>query len=312
MRNARRHLRRDRGVALLLALVAVMALSVIAAALYQSSQPSWDESTLARARYQAGLLAESGLNLALHPQIGAGDVALRHEIAPGRSWEVLITSEGGRFPLNSMTNETVRTAAAELFVLWGLDAAAASQVADSIADWIDTDSDPLPNGAENAWYASVDYPQFPPNDVFTSLEQLPFVAGMDALERVQPFWRDHFTIRSDGLVDFNAASREIIQAITGATEDAAANLVAVRNGDDGIWGTEDDYTFGDTGEVQSLLGLSESEWSAISDLVTVAGTVKRIESIGRVGDFSERRVLIAEETTENNRTALRPLARFRE
>jgi type II secretory pathway component PulK len=312
MKNAARQIRRDRGVALLLALVSVIALSVIAVGLYQASQPSWEESTLSRARYQAGLLAESGLNIALHPQIAAGDPALRHEPAPGRGWEVRITSEGGRFPVNSMTNERLRAAAVELFVLWGLDAAAASRVADSIADWIDADSDPLPNGAENPWYASVDYPQFPPNADFTSLEQLPFVAGMEALERVQPFWRDHFTIRSDGLVDFNAASREIIQAVTGATEDAAANLVSVRDGDDGIWGTPDDYVFRDTGEVQSLLGVSDAEWSDISDLVTVSGTVRRIESVGRVGDFTERRVLIAEETTENNRTVLRPLARFRE
>ncbi len=312
MKIAIRHIRRDRGVALLLALVSVLALSMIAAALYQASQPSWDESTLARARYQAGLLAESGLNLALHPDIDEGDIALRHQPVPGRGWEVRITSEGGRFPINSMTNDTLRAAAVELFVIWGLDAAAASRVADSIADWIDDDSDPLPNGAENEWYASLGHPQFPANAPFTSLEQLPFVAGMEALEQVQPFWREQFTIRSDGLIDFNAASREIIQAVTGATEDAAANLVAIRDGEDGIWGTEDDYRFRELSEVQSILGISNAQWSTFADLVTVAGTVRRVESIGRVGDFTERRVIIAEQTTVDNRTVLRPLARFRE
>lgn len=304
--------RRSRGMALLLALVAIMALSLIAAGLYESTQASWEENTLDRARFQAGILAESGLSVALHPDIEPGDVALRHELAPGRSWEVRITSEGGRFPVNSMGEERLRAAVVEMFVLWGLDAATASKAADSIADWIDGDSDPLPNGAENTWYASVEYPQFPPNADITSIEELVFVAGMDEVEQLQPFWRDYFTIRSDALIDFNAASRELVQALTGATEDAAANFVAVRNGDDGVEGTVDDYTFDDLGEVQSLLGMSDGEWEEISSFVTVEGTVRRIESKGKVGDFTETRVILAEEVTENNRTTLRPLARFRE
>lgn len=305
-------IRRNRGMALLLALIAVMALSVIAAGLYEASQASWEENTLSRARYQAGILAESGLSIALHPDIEPGDVALRHELAPGRSWEVRITSEGGRFPVNSMGEERLRTAAVEMFVLWGLDAATASRVADSIADWIDSNSDPLPNGAENTFYAGVDYPQFPPNADITSLEELAFVSGMEEVEKLQPFWRDHFTIRSDALIDFNAASRELIQALTGATADAAANFVAVRNGDDGIEGTVDDYTFDDSGEVQSLLGISDGEWSEFSEFVTLEGTIRRIESIGKVGDFTETRVILAEETTEGGNTILKPIARFRE
>src|SRR5690606_22295778 len=68
--------RKARGMALLLVLVAVMALAIIVAGLYESSQASWDESSLSRARYQAGLLAESGLTIALHPDIEPGDVAL--------------------------------------------------------------------------------------------------------------------------------------------------------------------------------------------------------------------------------------------
>ena len=304
--------RRKRGMALLLALVSVMALAIIAAGLYESSQASWEENTLSRARFQAGILAESGLSIALHPDIEPGDFALRHELAPGRSWEVRITSEGGRFPVNSMGEERLRTAVVDMFVLWGLDAATASRAADSIADWIDSDSDPLPNGAENTYYAGVDYPQFPPNTDITSIEELVFVAGMDEVEQIQPFWRDYFTVRSDALIDFNAASLELVQALTGATADAAANFVAVRKGDDGIDGTVDDYVFDDIGEVQALLGISESEWEEFSSFVTLEGTVRRIESTGRVGEFAETRVILAEEVTENNRTTLRPLARFRE
>lgn len=304
--------RKERGMALLLALVAMMGLSFIVAGLYESSQASWDENTLARARYQAGILAESGLSIALHPEISQGDEALRHEIAPSQSWEVKITSEGGRFPLNSMVEPRLREAAVELFVLWGLDAAAASRAADSIADWIDSDSDPLPNGAENAYYASLDYPQFPANAEFTSLDQLTFVAGMEAVEQAQPFWRDYFTIQSDARIDLNAAPGDLIQALTGATPDAVASFISLRNGDDGIEGTYDDNVYRNVSEVQAMLGISNQEWGEFESYVTLSGTIKRIESIGRVGDFTETRVILAEETAEGNRTVLRPIARFRE
>lgn len=303
---------RRRGMALLLALVAVMTLTLIAAGLYEASQSSWDENTLSRARYQAGLLAESGLNIALHPDIQRGDLALHHEFAPDRSWEVRITNEGGRFPINEIVNDKMRDTAVELFILWGLDAATASKVADSLADWIDEDSDPLPNGTENPWYASMGYPEFPSNAPFTSLEQLPFVAGMDQLERVQPFWRDYFTIQSDGLIDLNAASKELIQALTGTTPDAAANVVYQRTGDDGIADSIDDTTVATETEMRILLGVSDSEWSEITSFVTLSGTVRRIESTGRIGEFTETRVILAEEITEDGKKKLVPLARFRE
>jgi hypothetical protein len=125
-------------------------------------------------------------------------------------------------------------------------------------------------------------------------------------------WRDYFTIFSDGLVDLNAAPWEIIVALTGTTQDSAMNFVAVRNGDDGIQGTIDDYVFEDVGEVQSLLGISDSEWTEISSLVSLFGGVTRIESTGRVGDFEETRIVLAREVEGNDEVSFIVLARFRE
>ena len=311
MKLAVRRIRNDRGMALLLVLVAVMALTFIIAGLYESSQASWDESSLSRARYQAGLLAESGLSIALHPDVKPGDVALTQAFGTERGFQVLITNEGGRLPVNELTEAKMRDVAVELFVLWGLDAAAASKATDSIADWIDENSDPLSNGAENAYYAGLDYPQFPSNAEFTSLEQLLFVSGMDQVEKVQPFWRDYFTIHSDGLIDLNEAPWELISALTGATEDSAKSFAATRNGDDGLEGTVDDYTIEGASEAQGILSLSDSEWSEISAFVTLSGSMKRIESTGRIGDFKETRVVLAEEVEEGGKTTLTPLARFR-
>ncbi|NRB75128.1 MAG: general secretion pathway protein GspK, partial [Verrucomicrobiales bacterium] len=226
---------------------------------------------------------------------------------PEQEISVLITSEGGRIPVNSLTDERWRVALVELFVLWGMDAATASIATESLADWIDGDSEMLSNGAENAYYSSLDRPEFPANQPFTSLEQMLFVQGMDEVARFQPMWRDYFTIHGDGLLDLNAAVWEAIMAVTGTTQDSALNFVAVRNGDDGIRGTIDDYQFTDMGEVQALLGLSENEYAEIADLISLDSTVIRIESEGRYGDFKETRVLLATEAGNG----WSPLARFR-
>lgn len=303
---------REKGMALLLVLVTVMALSLIIAGLWESSQPSWEANTLERARYKAGILAESGLTIGMHPDIEPGDLALRQELSPGLSFEVKITSEGGKIPVNSLDNETLRNATTEMFIAWGVDAASASRAADSLADWIDEDSEVLPNGAENTYYAGLDYPEFPPNAPVANLEELLFVAGMDEIARMQPRWRDYFTFQSDDLIDFNAAPWELIMALTGCTQDSAMNFVAVRAGDDGEDNTPDDYRYEDIGEIQALLGMSESDWNDISSLVTLSGTIKRIESTGRIGDFKETRVVLARESERNGSTVLTPVARFRE
>ncbi|MDF1859628.1 MAG: type II secretion system protein GspK [Verrucomicrobiales bacterium] len=312
MKLATRERKREAGFALLLVMVCIMALTLIVAGLWESSQSGWEENSMERAQYQAGLLAESGISLALHPDIEPGDQALRHEMAPGLSFEVLITSEESKIPVNSLTEEAWRNATVELFVSWGLDAATASVAADSLADWIDEDSDALPNGAENSYYSGFDFPEYPGNGPFTNIEQMLFVAGMDQVARFQPMWRDYFTIFSDGLVDLNAAPWEIIVALTGTTQDSAMNFVAVRNGDDGIEGTIDDYVFEDVGEVQSLLGISDSEWTEISSLVSLFGGVTRIESTGRVGEFEETRIVLAREAEGNSEVSFIVLARFRE
>lgn len=302
---------RCRGMALLLILIVVMALALVVGALWESSGPGWEENTLDRARHQAGLLAESGLAVALHPEIEPGDAALRHEIAPGRGYEVRITSEEGRFPVNNLATEAWRLALVELFIQWGVGAADASIAADSLADWIDADSDALPNGAENPYYAGFQYEEYPPNAPFTSVEEMLFVNGMDRVARFQPNWRDYFTVHGIGLVDLNEAPWETVAAITGTTSDSAINFAAARAGEDGVVGTLDDYRYEDSGEVQALLGLTDDEWTDISGFVTLVGGTRRIESTGRVGEFTATRSLLVQEITRNGGSEWIVMARFR-
>lgn len=307
MRNLRTRQSEQRGMALLMVIGVVALLVAIIIGLRTSSEATWDENTISRMRFQARILAESGASLAQHPDIEAGDPVLRQEFKDGRSFEVIIKTENGRINVNQLADDFFLEGVTELFIRWGLDAGNAAIAAESLADWIDADSEARSNGAEQTFYSGLDHPEFPPNESFTSLETMLLVRGMDEVARMQPLWRDHFTIYGDGTLDINSAAPEVIEAFLGVSADAAFQFVATRNGDDGIEGTEDDEVITDTDEARGILGISDSQWQEISSQVTLEGSLRRIESTGQVGEHQVRLIVLSEGTTGNGGSSV---ARF--
>jgi general secretion pathway protein K len=302
---------RQRGLALMLVIFAVTFIGLIIVALMQVSEFSWAESTLERGRFQAKLLAESGVALAMHPQVKRGDPVLRQEFPDGRKFEVRIGSEGGRILVSLLEEDLFIETVRDLFIIWGLDATEATITADSLADWIDGNSRARTNGAENDFYAALDYPNFPANAAFTSLDQMLLVRGMDRVAKLQPRWRDYFTLYGDGSIDVNTAPADLIEAFFGCTPDAAQSFAATRGGNDLVEGNEDDYRFGSFDEVRALLGLSGDDWERVQNSVTLEGTVRRIESTGTIGDaHSYRLVVLTEGATDTS--AGTPVARLEE
>ena len=298
-------------MALLLVIGVVSLLTAIVIGLRVASQASWDESTLSRMRFQARLLAESGANLAMHPDLNPGDPVLRQDFGDGRSFSVTITTEGGRILVSQLSEEKTVAGVTELFIRWGLDATMASIAAESLADWVDDDSEPRSNGAEQIFYAGLEHPNFPANEPFSNLETMLLVRGMDFVAQVQPLWRDYFTLYGDGLLDLNSAAPEVIEAFLGTTTDGALNFAAARLGADGLEGTEDDELITDAREAQQLLGIGEQEWSEKSDAITLEGSLRRIESVGRVGDHQVRLVVLTDAASSDDGQAT-PVARFEE
>lgn len=288
----------------MLVLFAIMFLAILVTGLWEGAQYSWDESTFERKRFEAKLLAESGVAIAMHPDVSAGDDVLRHEFADGRSYSVIIGSEGGRLLINAIEEEAISNAARELFILWGLDATEASTAVDSLVDWIDEDDEVGTTGAENSYYSTQEYEEFPLNEEFTSIEQMLLVRGMDRVAQVKPNWRDYFTLYGDGLIDVNQADAEMLEAFFGSTREAALNVVATRNGQDGLTGTDDDEFFDDLDAVSGLLGISDEAFQAVEEWTTTSNTVLRIYSEGRVGDFIMRLIVLTETADPENASVL--------
>lgn len=283
-----------RGMALVLVIAVVALLSAIVIGLRVASQGSWDESKLDAMRFQARLVAESGANLALHPDVKPGDPVLTKDFGDGRSFEVIINTESGRVLVNDLANEKTMQAVTELFLRWGLDATQAAIAAESLADWVDADSEARGNGAEQPFYAALGYPRFPSNSAFSSLETLLLVRGMDEVERRQPLWRDYFTLYGDGLIDLNSAQPEVIEAFLGVTREAAQGFLSAVSGSDGLPNTADDQRITDSAMARQLLGMTQQEWDEKSAQINLASSLRRVESTGRVGDHAVRIVVISE------------------
>ncbi len=282
----------DRGSALMLVIWAVMLMAFTVAGVVEFISQSMDENVLAAGRFRALNLAECGIALGLHPQIKPGDPALRQIIGSDGGFEVTISSEGARIPINSITDDGYRDAVYNLFATWGLSADEANTAADSLADWVDTDSDPRSQGAESDYYKSLGYQDFPRNQGFSSLDEMLLVKGMDAVERVKQDWRNYFSVHGDGLIDLNYAPKDVLMAVCGVKETDADNLIRERNGPDGFPGTEDDKILG-AADAQRLLGLDGASFAAIQSRVTTDHLTRRVESVGHIGTHRYKVIVIA-------------------
>jgi type II secretory pathway component PulK len=295
--------RAQRGSALMLVLFAIVVMGFAIASMATFLDASQEENALVANQFRALAMAESGIALGVHPQLKPGDPALHQDIGSDGSIDVTITSEEAKLPINQITTAGYRDVVYNLFVYWGLSTDEASIAADSLADWVDPDDDVRSEGAESAYYQGLGYTGFPRNQGFTSVEEMILVRGMDAVERVKPDWRNYFSVLSDGVVDVNYASKDVLMAVTGAQESYVDNLIRERSGPDGIPGTQDDVTLTIT-SAATLLGLDTAALSAIQSRLTQSGLMRRVESIGRVGEQKYKVVVVARIQNDGSLTYL--------
>lgn len=162
--------------------------------------------------------------------------------------------------------------------LVGLNVTDASTLLDSLEDWIDADDAAHLSGTESDYYLGLTPPYYAKNGLIDDITELLLVNGMtpelfwgprasahqDQLYRPQQVGRfnedlpafgtvgfaDLFTAVSNGPININTASKEVLQLLPGVDEVVAQNIIRVRAGPDGTDGTEDDTPF------QSLAMLS--------------------------------------------------------
>jgi len=75
----------------------------------------------------------------------------------------------------------------------------------------------------------------------------------------------------------------VLLALPGITPEAVDRFLQVRQGPDGIDGTDDDMQFRGIDEVRVVLGLNEEQFKQLNGLVSFKDPVLRVVSVGTAG-----------------------------
>ena len=182
--------RRQRGVAMMVAILLVAFGTILAAAIAFKSAMAARRGTATLALDQSMLIAEGAEALAAYALRESGKAnGSSGSTYPGQEWsqplgpvevvpgvvlEAYVEDVSGRFNLNSLVDGSGQVDVAALDKLGDLmeQLGIERKWASMMADWIDTDNQPLNDGAEDSTYAAQDPPYRAPNTLITSASEL--------------------------------------------------------------------------------------------------------------------------------------------
>ena len=251
--SVRHHWQRQQGVAIITALLVVMLAATIATYLLAQQSRALTRTERASERAQVSLYVAPTLDwaravlqetqkstytatnqawaqpIAAQPLINAGGTA--NVFASG-----LIRDEAGKFNLNNLV-KTDQSASAEdidifkrLLKNLGLN----PDLAEAVVDWLDKDSEPRANGAEDGYYTSLATPYRTANQPMVQWQELARVKGFDAktLTRLAPFVTAlpiKTSTKGRTKINVNTAPNEIMSALLPELpRDDMANLIRLR------------------------------------------------------------------------------------
>ncbi|MDH4475696.1 MAG: type II secretion system protein GspK [Verrucomicrobiaceae bacterium] len=263
-------------IGLLIALVTTTALLVL-----QDSEFDATRSQIFRAR----LLAETGVSLAMHPDIRPDDPLLHQILSDDEEFKVEVTGEDGLINPNILLQREDRDTWRRILSFWGIkDLQASDAIINALMDWVDPDVFERSPGAEARAYGR---PGFPFNRPFRSVEEMSMVKGMQLVEQAFPAWRTWFSTHASGVLDVNEAQPELISALTGADITLARQFRTRRLGPDGIANTKDDLPAPDLAIAISRLGINGNP-QQLATLLSVTSGTRRIISSARVGNLTRQ------------------------
>ena len=239
---------------------------------------------------RAMLVAESGIQMALHPGLLPDDMKsaseqlsdiISKEWKTGKSklpvsFTVVMTEETGKLNINALLlgdKGVARAVLQNLFSGWEVNLTTSSSLIDALIDWVDSDG--FATGSNSATESNVR------NGVFEKVDELEKVVGwaemakeakegsksVDALSK--------FTVFGAGKLSLLSAEQDLIEAWLGLGAGAATDFIRQRPGPDQIPGTTDDVVN------QALLGANPSEWE--NRVVVAEEDLWRVTSTGMVG-----------------------------
>lgn len=285
----------SRGVALIVVLWAVALISAAMLGLAAILQRQLGQEVAALQNSRAMLVAESGLQMALNPQIqpefaqeasrvlseelrkGWGGVRVEFEVGAED-----LRGEDGKLNLNALAmgdREFCRRVLTNLLGTWDVNPTTSSAFIDALLDYVDLDKQTTGNNDNTENPNRADGP-------LERLEELEQIVGWSQVleESKEPNWRGKFTIFGSGKLSLKSADQDVIEAWLGMNPGAAANFMQARRGADGLDGTQDDFV-----NLGLLPPLSPSDQARVN---VANEDLWRVTSTGSVGGVKRRVVAL--------------------
>jgi type II secretory pathway component PulK len=275
---------RIQGAAIMLALWALFLLSALVIAWALDINSRLAISGEGTRMLKAEAVACSGAEVAFHPSTKPGSPNLNGQLDDGATYHARLTGEGGRIDLNWVAIPEHVDILRRYLENKGIDLNERDTMIDSLLDWVQPGT-----GLHrlNAPDESDDY--HPAHAALRRVDELKKVAGWAEFTSV-PGWDDDFTVNmmlsGDGRIDVNWASRDVLLALPGMTNEMVERFIQIRQGPDQIDGTEDDVQFKSLADFLSAIGLNPQnpqQVQALQSLITTNSLVYRVVSVGTAG-----------------------------
>ena len=186
--------------------------------------------------------------------------------------KVTIEDENGKIDINKVVKENgeVDPKIQESLSILFERAEVEMGILNSIIDWIDPDDDPRPEGAEDYHYGSLDPPYACKNGPLDTLSELLMIEGVT--DEVYGKISQHLTIYSDGKININTASKEVLVCLDNGIDEGIAEVIIQ---------FREEKPFDTTDELKDVLN-DEELYARISAIITVQSNAFSVVSIGRV------------------------------
>ncbi len=275
--------RERRGVALMMVLGAIALMSLALVGVMGLIQSDLEEQAIQNKIQRAELLAQSGLAIGIHPQIGPDDPLLKQTFPNGERFEVEMLSEGGKLNINFILRSGFKGPLTRLFESWGVEHRVAQGIVDCLQDWVDPDELKRLNGAERADYEAERCGVVPSNRAFASIDEMALVKGMDIVIEKRPDWREAFTVWSEGPLDVNEADSASIAVMAEVEIARADTLVRFRSPkSEKPEEPPKKNLIQSMDQARQLLGLPENEFQKVAPRFMLKSMVQRLTSRGEV------------------------------
>ena len=238
---------------------------------------------------EAEALACSGAEVGSHWNTKVDSPNLHRNLKGHGNYDVRITGEGGRLNLNWLLQgedpvgiEILRKYLENKHI----DLNERDYMIDSLLDWVEPDT-----GLHHLNGAAESEDYHPAHTPLTRIDELKKVKGWEQFAS-QPGWDDDFTLNSNGPIDPNWASRGVLLALPGMTEEWVDRFLKLRAGPDGIEGTSDDLKFQTDVELQAAFGFSRDQFQTLTrgdrktSLFGFKDPTLRVVSVGQSGNVT--------------------------